>query len=191
MATERRRHLKAEIGISEAAQGIIRAAFEEGEKTYKEIAKNVLLTTGEQIGPSSVQRAWVVWNLRRMNREVRERSLQQLQELKKLPPEKLDEAIEQILRTIAFDELASGKPGDFDPGKLLRALTARDRVKQLQQQHELELRRLEQRGALPIEQALEMWETIVGILHKVNAEAGAALSQHADQVIDGLKAKYA
>jgi len=188
---ERRRHMKAEVGISDTARTLIRTAFEAGSKTYEQLAEEVHLTTGERIGKSSIARYWREWRVQQRAREAREIALAQLSDLRRLPADKLDEVIEQLLRTNAYESLAQAEAGDIDPGKAMRALTARDRLKLEERRLALETKRLEQRAVLPLDQALEMWEAIVGILHRVNPQAGAALTAHADQVIDGLKSKYA
>jgi hypothetical protein len=191
MPRERRRHLKAEVGLSQTAQQLVRAAFTAGQKTYAQIAEEVLLTTGETIGKSSIQRAWREWRVQQRAAEARDIALAQLADLRKLPADQLDEVIEQLLRTNAYESLAQAESGEIDPGKAMRALTARDRLRLEAKRLELETRRLEQRAVVPLDQALEMWEAIVGILARVNAQAAEALQQNADQVIDGLKQKYA
>lgn len=188
---ERRRHLKAEVGVSNAARDLIDAAFEAGTASYEAIAQEVLLATGEKIGKSSVQRYWREWRVRQRAKEAREVALAQLADLRKLPADKLDEVIEQLLRTNAYESLAQAEAGDVDAGKAMRALTARDRLKLEEKRLELETRRLEQRAVLPIEQALEMWEAIVGLVHAASPAAGEALTGVSAQVIEGLKAKYA
>jgi hypothetical protein len=127
MATERRRHLKAEVGLSETARGIIRSAFETGSKSYEEIAQEILLTTGEKIGRSSIARAWREWRVQQRAREAREVALAQLADLHKLPSDKLDEVIEQLLRTNAYESLAQAEAGEIDPGKAILALERKRR----------------------------------------------------------------
>lgn len=188
---ERRRHLKAEVGISETARGIIRAAFEAGSKTYEGIADEVHLATGEKIGKSSVARGWREWRVQQRAREAREIALVQLADLRTLPSDKLDEVIEQLLRTNAYESLAQAESGDIDPGKAMRALDARARRRLDEKRLELETKRLEQRTVTTLDQALEFWQVVVELVHAADAAAGQALTQHADQVIDGLKQKYA
>jgi hypothetical protein len=190
-SSERRRHLKAVVGVSRAARDLIDAAFEAGTSTYEKIAEEILLSTGEKIGRSSIARYWREWRVQQRAREAREVALVQLADLRKLPSGQLDEVIEQLLRTNAYESLAQAEAGDIDPGKAMRALDARARRKLDEKRLELETKRLDQRGVLPIEQALEMWETIVGLVHAVSGDAGQALATVSDQVINGLKQKYA
>ncbi len=188
---EMRRHLKAEVGLSPAARALIDAAFETGSASYEAIARQVFRATGEKIGKTSVGRYWREWNVRRRAREARSVALVQLAGLRKLPAAQLDEVIEQLLRTAAFEELAQAEPGTLDPGKLIRALTARERVKLARAQQEMAARRLEQRAATDLDRVLEMWRDIVGLVQGADSAAAEALRATSDKVIDGLKARYA
>ncbi len=137
---ERRRHLKAEVGLSATARGIVAAAFEAGQKTYEQIAEEILLATGERIGKSSLGRAWREWRVKARVTEAREVALRQLAGLQGLPAEQLNEVIEQLLRTNAYESLAQAESGQIDPGKALRAITARDRLRLDERRLDLERR---------------------------------------------------
>lgn len=186
----RRRHLKAATGLSEAARGIIVAAFEAGTATYEQIAAAVLAQTGEQIGRSSVARYYPCWCEAQLAKKIELAASERAREMIALPTAELEQAIETLEVGRLYESLAESQ----SPLTQAQALIARDRVarrKQKDRELTLEERRLDQRGVLPIEQALEMWETIVGLVHTVDTEAGKVLAAVSDKVIDGLKVKYA
>jgi hypothetical protein len=190
-ARGRRRHLKAEQGVSAEAHQIIKAAFEDGRPTYETIADEVLKTTGEKVGKSSLGLYYREWNVNRMAREARDIALRQLEGLRRLPPEQLDEVLEQLLRTSAYESLAQAAPGQVDPGKAIRALEARERRRLAERDLAYRERLLTQRGQTTLELALEFWQAMVELVHAADPGAGQALAAVSDKVIDGLKAKYA
>ena len=59
-AVERRKHLKAEVGLSSVAHRMIRGALENGRESYEAIAAAVLAATGEKIGKSSIARYYAL-----------------------------------------------------------------------------------------------------------------------------------
>lgn len=65
---ERRRHLKAQEGVSPTARAIIEAAFEDGRATYNMISAAVAAKSGEKISASSLARYWRVWRSSRFAR---------------------------------------------------------------------------------------------------------------------------
>ncbi len=174
---ERRRHLKAEVGISDPARDLIDAAFEAGAASYEGIASAVAAATGETIGKSSIARYWREWRVQQRAREAREIALAQLADLHELPVDKLDEVIEQLLRTNAYESLAQAESGDIDPGKAMRALDARARRKLDEKRLELETRQGQQRIQLD-ERRLDIDQQRVGLLEQkvaaMTARAGEA-----------------
>lgn len=181
---ERRRHLKAVVGVSPEAKALIEAAFEEGKATYPEIAAAILERTGEKIGRSSIQRYWRFWNVERRAKEAAEIATEKLEALRTVPRETLLELIEHQLTVGAYEGLAQAAAGSLDPGKLIRALAARDRGKLAKQQLALDERRV-----VVTEQALELERQKVAIAERRLQALESRLREAGAKVGDLVAAK--
>lgn len=203
---ERRRHLKAVVGVSAAARTLIDAAFETGSQTYEQIVEAVRQATGETIGKSSLARYWREWRVQQRAREAREIALAQLADLRRLPTDKLDEVIEQLLRTNAYESLAQAEAGDIDPGKAMRALDARQRTRMSREKLQIDQEKqrvaderlaldkarleLERERKLAIDKPalfLEFFKGMVETLVQADPAAAEVLNRHFDRLMARVK----
>ena len=135
---ERRRHLKAEVALSEPARDLIDAAFEGGKDSYEAIAAAILAATGEKIGKSSVARYWRFWRAKRRGDEARDAARRLIADLKDHPAPEIEAALEHLTAATIYQGLAEAEGAGINPADLIKAKVATGRLKLAEQKLDLD-----------------------------------------------------
>ena len=138
---ERRRHLKAEVALSEPARDLIDAAFEGGKDSYEAIAAAILAATGEKIGKSSVARYWRFWRAKRRGDEARDAARRLIADLKDHPAPEIEAALEHLTAATIYQGLAEAEGAGINPADLIKAKVATGRLKLAEQKLDLDRER--------------------------------------------------